>query len=390
MKIQVGVFFGGKSVEHEVSVITGLQAFAALDREKYDPVPIYITKQGLLYTGPRFADIEAYKDIPLLLSSGTQLVLAPADGRTAMVRHPARRVGNNVIGYLDVALPAVHGTNVEDGVFQGYLDTLGLPYAGPDVPGAALCMDKAASKTLLQNANIPVLPALAISAADWAERPEEETRQIEAEFVYPVMVKPVNLGSSIGISRAPTREALHRALDLSFKFSARALVEPAIVNLREINCSVLGDARAARPSVCEEPVSGDEILSYRDKYLSSGKQGGMGGARRRIPAELTDEESQIITTLAVKTFQLLGCRGVARVDFLLDDDTGNIYVNEINAIPGSLAYYLWEPTGLNFSALLDELLSLAFQRKREQEALSFTYESNLLSGVGFGGKKTGR
>jgi D-alanine-D-alanine ligase len=205
------------------------------------------------------------------------------------------------------------------------------------------------------------------------------------------MVKPVDLGSSIGISRAHTREALCRALELSFQFSARALVEPAIVNLREITCAVLGDARAARPSVCEEPVGGDEILSYRDKYLSSGKQsGGMSGARRRIPAELSDGERETVTSLAVKTFQLLGCRGVSRVDFLLDGDTGHIYVNEINTIPGSLSFYLWEPAGLSFPALLDEMLALAFRRKREQEALSFTYENNLLAGVSLGGKKTGR
>ncbi len=387
MKIQVGVFFGGRSVEHEVSIISGLQAFAALDKGKYDAIPVYITKQGLFFTGPAFGDVASYKDIPALLATGTQVILTPENGRVALVRHPAKKFGSNVLGHLDAALPVVHGTNVEDGTLQGFLDALGLPYTGPDVLASALCMDKAVSKTVLQSAGVPVLPALAVSGFDWNEQPDREVAQIEAEFAYPVIVKPVNLGSSVGISKAQNQSQLRRALDTAFKFAARALIEPAVVNLREINCAVLGDTETARPSVCEEPVGGDEILSYQDKYLSSGKQsGGMSAAKRRIPADLTAEQREAVTTLAVKTFQTLGCRGVARVDFLLDQDTGHLYVNEINTIPGSLAFYLWEPAGLSFPALLDAMLALAFKRQRERATLNFTYETNILSGVTLGGK----
>jgi len=242
-------------------------------------------------------------------------------------------------------------------------------------------MDKAVSKTLLQSAGVPVLPALAVNAFEWIEQPDAEVKQIENEFAYPVVVKPVNLGSSVGITMAATREALCRALDLSFKFAARTLVEPAVVNLREINCAVLGDPEEARASVCEEPLGGGAILSYQDKYLSSGKQSGMESARRRIPAELTDEQADAIQSLAVKTFQTLGCRGTARVDFLLDMDTGHIYVNEINPIPGSLSFYLWEPSGVPFPELLDQMLTLAFKHHRERANLSFTYETNILSGM---------
>ncbi len=387
MKIQVGVIFGGKSVEHEVSIISGLQAFAALDRKKYDAIPVYISKQGLYYTGPDFGDIANYRDLPALLGAGTQIILTRENGRVALLRHPAKRIGNNVVGYLDVVIPVVHGTNVEDGTLQGFLESLGLAYTGPDVLSSAICMDKAVSKTLLQSANIPVLPALAVNNFDWNERPDDEVAQLEAEFSYPMIIKPVNLGSSVGISKAQTQAQLRRALDNSFKYAARALVEPSLVNLREINCAVLGDTEVARPSLCEEPIGGDEILSYQDKYLSSDKKtGGMSTAKRVIPADLTAELRDLVTELAVRTFQTLGCRGVARVDFLLDTDTGNLYVNEINPSPGSLAFYLWEPAGLGFSGLLDNMLALAFKRQRERRTLQFTYDTNILSGVMLGGK----
>ena len=390
MKIRVGVFFGGRSVEHEVSVISGLQAFAALDKQKYDAIPVYITKEGHFYTGPNFGGIAAYRDIPALLRSGDRVLPASADGRAVLVRHPAKRLGGNVLATIDIAMPVVHGTNAEDGALQGFLEMLNIPYTGPDVLSAALCMDKAASKTLLRDAGLPVLPALTVSAFNWIEHPDAEVRRVEGEFAYPVVVKPVNLGSSVGITLASTREALCRALDLGFKFAAKALVEPAVVSLREINCAVLGDAEETRASVCEEPVGGGDILSYQDKYLSSGKQAGMQSARRRIPAELPEGQAKAIQALAVKTFQALGCGGVARVDFLLDRETSNVYVNEINAIPGSLSFYLWEPVGVSFPKLLDEMLSLALKRRRERGNLSFAYETNILAGVTLGGKKSGK
>ena len=387
LKIQVGVFFGGRSVEHEVSVISGLQAFAALDRQKYDAVPVYITKEGLFYTGPAFGDIAAYKDIPALLRTGGQVIPVSEGGRVSLVRHPAKKLGNNVLAVIDAALPVVHGTNAEDGVLQGLFEMLDLPYAGPDVLSAALCMDKAASKTLLDTAGLPVLPALVVNTFDWVECPDAETKRLEDTFPYPVVIKPINLGSSIGISVASTRESLCRSLDLAFKFATRVLVEPAVVNLREINCAVLGDDEEAKASVCEEPLGSGEILSYQDKYLSSGKQSGMQSAQRRIPADLSAEQEKTIRSLAVKVFQTLHCNGVARVDFLLDTASGAIYVNEINAIPGSLSFYLWEPAGLSFPALLDQMLTLALKRHRKRKTLLFSCETNILSGVSLGGKK---
>ncbi len=390
MKIQVGVFFGGRSVEHEVSIISAMQAIAALDRDKYDAVPVYITKEGHFYTGEGFSDVTAYRDIPALLKQGARVLLASDGEQAALVRHPARKFGENTLARLDVALPVVHGTNVEDGTLQGLLDSLGLPYAGPDVLSSALCMDKAAAKTLLKEEGIPVLPWLTVWTHTYAADEAGVLEKIEQTFSYPVIVKPVNLGSSVGISKASGRESLRDALALAFQFARRVLVEPAVVSLREINCAVLGDVETARPSVCEEPAGSDEILSYKDKYLSNSKggkaSGGMSSLRRKIPADLSPELAATVETLAVQTFQTLGCRGVARVDFLLDEATGGLFVNEINTIPGSLAFYLWEPAGVPFPKLLDELISLAFARARERRGLSFSFETNILAGVTLGGK----
>ncbi len=393
MKTKVAVLFGGRSVEHEVSIITGIQAFCALDRDKYDPIPLYISKDNRFYTGEALGKIETYRDMKACLQAATQVLLVPSENGVDMVRHPAKKFGNNLIGSFEVALPAVHGTNVEDGTLMGMLEMLRIPYAACDVMSSAIGMDKYLMKAALNHAGIPVLPALRFSGKEYALNGEAVAERIENGIGYPVIVKPVNLGSSVGISRADDREKLMTALDEAFVFSASVLVEKAVTPLREINCAVLGDADGARPSVCEEPINSDEILSYRDKYLSggksskSGKSGGMSDLKRRCPADIPDEMTSKVQSLAVKTFRALGCAGVARIDFLNNPETEELWVNEINTIPGSLAFYLWEATGLPFDKLLDEMITLAFKRHRSREALNFNYDTNLLSSVSLGGAK---
>ncbi len=393
MKTKVAVLFGGRSVEHEVSIITGIQALCALDREKYEPVPLYISKDNRFYTGEELGKIETYRDMKACLATATQVLLVPSENGVDMIRHPAKKFANNLIGSFEVALPAVHGTNVEDGTLMGMLEMLRIPYAACDVMSSAIGMDKYLMKAALNHAGIPVLPALPFSGKEYALDSKAVADRIENGIGYPVIVKPVNLGSSVGISRADNREKLIAALDEAFGFSPRVLVEKAITPLREINCAVLGDVDDARPSVCEEPVNSDEILSYRDKYLSggknskSGKSGGMSDLKRRCPADIPDEMASTVQGLAVKTFRALGCTGVARIDFLNNPETGELWVNEINTIPGSLAFYLWEATGLPFDKLLDEMIALAFKRHRNREALNFDYDTNILSTVSLGGVK---
>lgn len=377
MKIRLAVLFGGKSVEHEVSVISAVQAMHSLSKEKYDIYPVYITKDNVFYTGAALFEMERYQDMPSLLASCQTVIFVNHGGKTVLEQYPAKKLGKSFSQVIDAALPIVHGTNVEDGALQGFLQTVGVPYAGCDVISSAVGMDKYVMKTMLQAAGVPVLPGVCFHSKDFYRDASEMLDMIEMEIGYPVIVKPVNLGSSVGIGIAHSRTELEEAVENASSYARRILAEHAICDLREINCSVLGDYITARASVCEEPVSDGDILSYDDKYTGGTK--GMSSASRIIPAKLTEEETETIRHLAVKTFRALNCSGVARIDFMIDREKGDIYVNEINTIPGSLAFYLWERSGVSYGALLDELVDLALKREREAEQLHFSYDTNLLS-----------
>jgi D-alanine-D-alanine ligase len=396
MKINVAVLFGGKSVEHEISVISALQAIHSLNREKYEIIPVYITKEGEFYTGDALFDIEHFRDIPAMLKDCTAVIFSQNAGRTYL--YPANKSffgKSKPIAVIDVAFPIVHGTNVEDGALQGYLKTLGLPFVGCDVLSSAVCMDKYTMKIMLREAGIPVLDGLRFSQSDNTDR-GRMIAEIESKFPYPVIVKPVNLGSSVGIGKAEDKTALISALDTAFTFAERVLVEPAVQNLREINCAVLGDAYDAKPSECEEPIAADVILSYADKYLSNGKSGknsnnsgskGMASLSRKIPPDIGIELKKHIQDIAVKAFCFLDCNGVARIDFLMDGKTNEVWLNEINTIPGSLSFYLWEAAGKPYPVLLDELIKLALARKQREDEITYSFDTNILStATAFGSK----
>ncbi|MBE6793299.1 MAG: D-alanine--D-alanine ligase [Ruminococcaceae bacterium] len=392
MKTRVAVLFGGRSVEHEVSIITGVQAFLAVDRQKYDVIPLYLTKDNRFFTGENLGRVESYRDMDTCLKEATQVLLVAGENGVDMLRYPLKKFGNNIVGGFDVVIPAVHGTNVEDGTLMGYLELLGVPYAACDVTSSALGMDKYLMKAALKDAGVPVLDAVAFSGKDYAADADGVIAQVEQTIGYPVIVKPVNLGSSVGINKANDTAHLSAALDEAFSYASRVLVERAVPHLREINCSVLGDRDEAAASACEEPVGSDEILSFKDKYLAGGgktatKSAGMSSLKRRCPAEIGDELTAKVQELAVKTFKALGCTGVARIDFLNNTETGELWVNEINTIPGSLSFYLWEAAGVSFAELTDRLVELAFRRQRQRDALSFDFTSNILSAVSLGGAK---
>lgn len=388
MKIKIALLFGGKSVEHEISIISALQAAQSLNAEKYDVIPVYISKNGEMYCGDRIGDIEAYKDIKKLLSESYTVTFAHMGDRIAILRTAPKMFQKPLVDYIDVAFPVVHGTNVEDGTVAGYLNMLGVPFVGCDVLSAALSMDKYAMKVIFKDHGIPVLNCILCDSADYAENEDGMISNIEKQISYPVIVKPVNLGSSVGISKADNREKLADALAEAFMYSKRVLVERAITNLTEINCSVLGNERKARASVCERPVGNDEILSYEDKYIGGSKSSkGMASTKRIIPADISEEHTERIRELAVKAFKALGCSGVARIDFMIDNDSGEIFLNEINSIPGSLSFYLWEPIGVKYPQLLDEMISLALERDREASKITYAFDTNVLSGVKLGGLK---
>ena len=397
MKIKIALLFGGKSTEHDISVISALQAYNNLNTEKYDVYPIYVTRENELLWGERTGDIKAYRNIDALVNSSEKVALVRRGERVKLVRLTKNPLKKNEISDIDLAFPIVHGTNTEDGTLQGFCQMLSLPYVGCDVLSSAVGMDKYLTKVVLRDAGIPVLDAIKTATAEYSADSDAVIAKIEEKFGYPVIVKPINCGSSIGISKAGDRDALIRSLDDAFSYAENVVVERAIVSLREINCSVVGDSRGAEASECEEPVGSDEILSFNDKYVSGAKGGaksgsakassGMASLKRKIPAPISDETREYIRSTAVKAFLALGCSGVSRIDFLMDGETGEIYFNEINTIPGSLSFYLWEPLGVKYPELLDRLISLALASYRRRASLTYSFKSSVLQGADFSGTK---
>ncbi len=411
-KIRVGFLYGGVSVEHEISIISCLQAMAALDKEKYEIVPLYISKDGQWYTGEALFQMDAYKDMPSLLAKCQSIVPNINRNKAAFYVPKSGLFAKWEEMKIDVYFPVIHGSHGEDGCLQGFLELTGIPYVGPNVLGAALGMDKVAMKAVWKDAGLPVAPYLYFYSYEWEEKAHILMDQIEKELSYPVIVKPANLGSSVGISIAKDRTALQDALDFAAQFTTRLLVEKVVPNLREFNCAVLGLPQSMEVSCCEEPIRGEaEFLDYGKKYGNGGKgtkgysknapaktaeatsangpSGGMSNLSRQVPAQISSELTAKIQELAKKSFVALDGSGVARIDFLYDDVAQELYLNEINTIPGSLSFYLWDPAGKDFGQLMEDLLQTAWVRQRQKEKLTFSYEGNILSGMAPAGAKGG-
>ncbi len=426
-RLTIGVAFGGVTPEHEVSIISSMQALAALrSRDRYRPVPVYIAKDGAWYTGEALRDLEAYKDLDRLRAEAVPVRIAPgARGTLNLVEaRPGRfwgRLRRPHRVQIDVMLPGFHGGAGEDGGLQGVCEVMGVPYTGSGVFGSALGMDKVLSKMLCRTAEVPVVDFVWFREADWAHREDEWLGRIEERLGYPVIVKPARLGSSIGIARAEGRAALDAAVEEALRYDEKVIVERAVEPLREINCSVLGNAQQAEASVLEEPVAAeaDELLTFQDKYMreegaqdgkaqvrprAGAKQGGggpdasgMASLDRIIPADLPPERTREIQQLAVRIFQLFECAGVARIDFMIDEASGEVFFNEINTIPGSFSFYLWDPPGVPddrlgrervpFDELLHRMIELALRRHREQGGRIRSYDVNLLAAGSLEGLK---
>ncbi len=390
MKTNVAVFYGCRSVEHEVSIISAVQAMRAINRDKYDVTPVYVTKNGEMYTGDALFTIEEYRNLPELIKKSKKVFFTRENDAVFMKYESSGIFGNKKNVRIDVAFPVVHGTNCEDGTIQGYLEYLGLPYVGCDIISSAVGMDKAVFKDVLKNAGLPVLDCVCFRAREYMGNKEEVTKEICSKIGFPLIIKPVNLGSSVGITKVNSEETLDEAITLALSFADKVLVEHAVSAIREINCSVLGDTDSCIASVCEEPFMNDEILSYEDKYMGNSKNGGqskgMASLGRKIPADLSEEKSDEIRKLSCDIFKAIGASGVVRIDFIIDTETDTVYANEINTIPGSLAFYLWEATDMKYTELCDKLIELAFRRQRNRENLTYTIDTNILSGVSFGTK----
>lgn len=396
MKTNVGVFFGGRSVEHEVAVISAVQAMANIDRSRYDITPVYISRDGAMYSSEMMTDINEFKNIPALIKKSREVTFIKRGGKFIMTELKGGLFKKPLCS-VDIAFPIVHGTNCEDGSIAGWFELLGVPYVTCDVVSAAVGMDKELFKCVLLQKDIPTLPCISFYAKQWVSQNDELMKKITEKIEYPMIVKPANLGSSVGIRKVENEQELRDAVEYAMKFAGKILVEHAIEHLRELNCSVLGDCDGCETSVIEEPLMSGKILSYDDKYKGGSKAGskgakqsgegeGMASLKRRIPADIPDDIKAQVEKYSVQTFLALGCSGAVRIDYLYDTANGTVFVNEINTIPGSLSFYLWEPKGLKYRDQLTKMIDLGFKRARTRDNLSFSYETNILSAGGSFGK----
>ncbi len=359
-RIRVGVVFGGRSVEHEVSLVSARAIMKALDPARYEVVPIGITRQGRWVTG------KISRAIP---PDPSVHGLVPLRGRgTGSIRRSSRERRRADPGRLDVVFPIVHGTGGEDGSLQGVLDLADLPYVGAGVLGSALGMDKATMKALFRDAGLPIVDYRVFRRHEIARDPEEVAAGVEQAFGYPCFIKPSNGGSSVGVSKARDRQGLLRGLRLAARYDRKILVERAI-EAREVECSVLGNDDP-EVSIVGEIIPAHEFYDYSAKYLDQ-------GSRLEIPARISPDQARLVRDYALRAFRALDLAGMARVDFFLDRTTEAVFVNEVNTIPGftpiSMYPKLWEASGLSFPGLVDRLIALARDRHAERKTLITKY-----------------
>ena len=389
MKICVGVFFGGKSTEHEISCISANQAIHALDSDKYDVLPIYISKDNEFYIGDELFDLANYSSFISNPSSVLEKVMIYKDGNNVKVR-PMKGMFKKE-RTIDVAFPIVHGTNVEDGSLAGFLQMLDIPYTSCDVLGGAVGQDKTVMKDIFKAEGIPMVDYFVVYNADFEDAYEDYFKKAK-KIGFPLIAKPANLGSSIGIEVIKTEEEFKEKISECLKYDFKVVVEKMIANLKEVNISIIGGDEKAKCSAIEEVTNG--FLDFDKKYQpGSGSKGakkgvkvpaakgaskGMASTVRKVPAELKEGQKEEIEKIALKVFRALNSFGCVRIDFMIDNDTDKVYCNEINTIPGSLAFYLWKEEGVDFSQECDELINNALNRYARRSRKTYSFDTNIL------------
>lgn len=391
-KIQLGVIFGSRSCEREVAIISAVQLMNNVDTGKYDVIPVYISEQGMWYTGEALRKIETYKNfnpdgkgieqVHLDVTAGSGALLATRPGK-GLFGKPEQVVAARVEAFVVV----MHGLNGEDGTLQGMLELANVPYTSTGVAGSAVGMDKIMMKQFFRGADLPVLPDSWYTRSMWEKDRAAILDDVEKKLGYPVFVKPANLGSSIGVSRADDREGLEDSLDLAFDYDRRVLVEKGLDKPIELNCSVLGYDDDVQASPIEMPISAEKFLDFKEKYLASGGSKGMASLHRILPAPIPDELKERIQALSCDIFRMMDCKGVVRIDYMWDRNSDGIYITEINTIPGSLAFYLWENAGLKYSRMIDKLVECAKRAHEDKNLRNYAFTSDILKSVSLGGAK---
>ena len=372
-KLRIGVIFGGQSGEHDVSLMSAQSVMSALDREKYDIIPIGISKEGGWITGNAFAALSSGE-------VGSRPAALLPDPKTAALmqieQNEAELSGLSVVAKLDVVIPILHGPYGEDGTVQGLLELAGLPYVGAGVVGSAVGMDKAIFKYVMTANGIPILPWYLVIIMAWEENPSSVIDEIEAHLAYPVFTKPANLGSSVGICKCENRAELANGLAEAFRYDRRVVVEQGI-DVRELEVAVLGN-ETPEASIVGEIRPRRDFYDYYAKYVA--EPGSEDESELLIPADISQAMSDEVRAMAVQAYKAIDCGGMGRVDLLLDRKNGRLYMNEINTIPGftkiSMYPKLWEASGLDYPQLLDRLISLALERRELKDKLTTFFEIN--------------
>ena len=378
-KPTVVVAFGGVSPEHEVSVLTGMQALSALEDSEYHTIPLYISKSGRWFTGESLRKLENYENLSTLISNATPCAFTHREDGTPILKTMNKGLfARSKEHPVYAVLASFHGSGGENGSFQGVCETYNIPYTGSGVMASSIGMDKVTSKKLCKSAGIPVVEGIDFTESQWIENRADILKQADA-LGNAAIVKPVHLGSSIGVEVVKSEEQTVTAVETAFRYDDHLLIEKAISPLMEINCSVMGTSDDCRASVCERPMGREELLSFADKYQSDDAAKGMVSADRVIPADIDDELAVSIQETATRVFKLINGSGLARLDFLVNSDTNEYFFNEINTIPGSFSFYLWKESDINFTQLLTELIQIAIDQHQKKNGRVQSYETNLLS-----------
>ncbi|MBR0513732.1 MAG: D-alanine--D-alanine ligase [Clostridia bacterium] len=391
MKKQIGVIFGSRSCEREVSIISAIQLMRHADPEKYDIIPVYIDEHGIWYTGEKLKDINSYK--PFRPDSpGIIRVFPDLTAGSGALMHITRSTGlisrekMEIVARIETFIIVMHGLNGEDGTLQGLFEMANIPYTSTGVAGSAIGMDKIIMKQFFQGADLPVLPGVWFTRREFEKDQTKVIRCVQESLGFPVFVKPANLGSSIGVSRADNEEELKDSLELAFEYDRRVLVEKGLDHPIELNCSVLGYDDSVQASSIEMPLNSTEFLDFHEKYLSSGGSKGMASLHRVLPAPIEDRLKELIQEMSCKIFRMLDCKGVVRIDYMFDRESEQVYITEINTIPGSLAFYLWEYDGLHYSDMIDRLIENAVKAYEDRNRANYAFDSDILKNANFGTK----
>lgn len=374
--MKIGVFFGGKSPEHDISIITGQLVLNGLKRAGHDACAIYLGPDGAWHMGTELESISFFKK-PGNLAKFGRIELDLEQSRGKMVFRKKGVFGKKIT--IDFAFPCFHGRNGEDGSIQGLFELMGIPYAGCGIAASAIAMDKVLTKQIYEQAGFPTAKFIYFYKSDWERKKGDYMKKIETGLAWPLFVKPARLGSSIGIARVKNATELLQAIDVAFHYDEKVLVEESVPNAMDVTCAVIGHGKT-RPSLLQECISSEGFFSYEDKYLTGGgAQFGRGTANFEIPARLDEATTAMIRNIAEQVFVKFECSGIARVDFLCDTETKKIYVNEINTLPGTLYHHLWEKSGTPLASLLGEIIRSGMERHAETNAIASSFSSGVLT-----------